>query len=84
MLLSRVFLGLAATTITDDIRRQIYLTGEYLLEGRGKSGGARVICYWMTDNDQLYMLLAYPKNVQDNLTDAQLKALKKIVERWSG
>ena len=38
----------------------------------------------MTDNDQLYMLLAYPKNVQDNLTDAQLKALKKIVERWSG
>ena len=55
----------------------------WALEGRGKSGGARVICYWMTDNDQLYMLLAYPKNVQDNLTDAQLKALKKIVERWS-
>ena len=55
----------------------------WALEGRGKSGGARVIYYWMTDSDQLYMLLAYPKNVQDNLTDAQLKALKKIVERWS-
>ena len=55
----------------------------WALEGRGKSGGARVIYYWMTDNDQLYMLLAYPKNVQDNLTDTQLKALKKIVERWS-
>ena len=55
----------------------------WALEGRGKSGGARVIYYWMTDNDQLYMLLAYPKNVQDNLTDTQLKALKKIVKRWS-
>ena len=55
----------------------------WALAGRGKSGGARFIYYWMTDNDQLYMLLAYPKNVQDNLTDTQLKALKKIVERWS-
>ncbi|MAO29119.1 MAG: hypothetical protein CL595_02465 [Alteromonas sp.] len=55
----------------------------WALEGRGKSGGARVIYYWMTDSDQLYMLWAYPKNVQDNLTDIQLKALKKIVERWS-
>jgi len=55
----------------------------WALEGRGKSGGARVIYYWMTDNDQIYMLLAYPKNVQDNLTDTQLKVLKKIVKRWS-
>ncbi|MCC2604821.1 hypothetical protein [Planctobacterium marinum] len=37
----------------------------------------------MTDDEQIYMLLAYPKNVQDNLTDAQLKKLKQIVERWS-
>ncbi|RVU40183.1 hypothetical protein EOE67_08010 [Rheinheimera riviphila] len=53
------------------------------LEGRGKSGGVRVIYYWMSADDQLYMLLAYPKNEQDNLTDAQVSALRKIVERWS-
>lgn len=53
------------------------------LEGRGKSGGVRVIYYWMSADDQLYMLLAYPKNEQGNLTDAQVSALRKIVERWS-
>jgi hypothetical protein len=53
------------------------------LEGRGKSGGVRVIYYWMSADDQLYMLLAYPKNEQENLTDAQVSALRKIVERWS-
>lgn len=53
------------------------------LEGRGKSGGVRVIYYWMSADDQLYMLLAYPKSEQANLTDAQVNALRKIVERWS-
>lgn len=53
------------------------------LEGRGKSGGVRVIYYWLSADDQLYMLLAYPKNEQENLTDAQVSALRKIVERWS-
>jgi hypothetical protein len=53
------------------------------LEGRGKSGGVRVIYYWMSADDQLYMLLVYPKNEQENLTDAQVSALRKIVERWS-
>lgn len=53
------------------------------LEGRGKRGGVRVIYYWMTADEQLYMLLAYPKNEQEDLTAAQKKALKQIVERWS-
>ncbi len=52
-------------------------------EGRGKSGGVRVIYYWMSADDQLYMLLAYAKNEQENLTDVQVSALRKIVERWS-
>ena len=55
----------------------------WTLEGRGKSGGVRVIYYWMSADDQLYMLLAYPKSEQDNLTDAQVSALRKIVERWT-
>ena len=53
------------------------------LEGRGKSGGVRIIYYWMTKNEQIYMLYAFPKNVQENLTDAQVKLLSQLVERWS-
>lgn len=48
--------------------------------GRGKSGGVRVIYYWVTAQDRLLMLYAYPKNEQDNLTDKQLKTLRSIVE----
>lgn len=52
------------------------------LYGRGKSGGVRLIYYWMTTDEQLYMLLVYPKSVQDNLTVQQLNMLKAIIQRW--
>jgi len=50
------------------------------LEGRGKSGGARVIYYWFIERGTILLLFMYPKNVQENLTQDQLKQLKKIVE----
>ncbi len=50
------------------------------LEGRGKSGGARVIYYWFTAKGAILLLFMYPKNVQENLTQDQLKLLKKIIE----
>jgi hypothetical protein len=49
------------------------------LPGRGKRGGARVIYYWITARSQIYMLLAYAKNVQDDLTAEQLKRLRGLV-----
>lgn len=52
-------------------------------EGHGKSGGVRVIYYWMTEDEQLYMLYVYTKSEQEDLTTKQKKALKLIVERWS-
>lgn len=52
------------------------------LEGRGKSGGVRIIYYWVTRDDQLRMLYVYPKNKQANLTKQQLAMLREIVERW--
>jgi len=52
------------------------------LEGKGKSGGVRIIYYWKTEGDQIYMLFVYPKSEQENLTSEQKKALKQIVERW--
>ena len=48
-------------------------------EGRGKRGGIRVIYYWHVPGDQTYMLLAYAKNKQSDLTPAQLKFLKQLV-----
>jgi hypothetical protein len=51
----------------------------WALEGRGKSGGVRVIYYWFTARGTILLLFMYPKNVQGNLTQDQLKQLKKII-----
>ena len=47
--------------------------------GRGKRGGSRLIYYWTTNLDQIYMLFAYAKNERNDLTKEQLKTLQKIV-----
>ncbi len=48
--------------------------------GSGKSGGIRAIYYWLTADDQLLMLVAYPKSVKDNLTDKETALLRKLVK----
>lgn len=53
------------------------------LEGRGKSGGVRVIYYWAVSDDEIRMLYVYKKSRQTDLTPEQLAVLKSIVERWS-
>lgn len=50
------------------------------LEGRGKRGGGRVIYVDIFEKEKLYLLLAYPKNVQDNLTSTQKDAIKQLIE----
>ena len=50
------------------------------LEGRGKSGGGRVIYLDVFEKEHLYLLFAYPKNVQEDLTPDQKKAIKKMIE----
>lgn len=50
------------------------------LEGRGKSGGARVIYLDVYEKEHLYLLFAYPKNVQENLNADQKKAIAKLIE----
>lgn len=47
--------------------------------GRGKSGGGRIIYYWATAHNQLFMLTAYAKNEQSDLTKEQLAILKSVV-----
>ena len=53
------------------------------LEGRGKSGGVRVIYYWAVSDEQIYMLYIYPKSKKENLTKEQVAMLREVVERWS-
>jgi mRNA-degrading endonuclease RelE of RelBE toxin-antitoxin system len=49
-------------------------------KGKGKRGGCRVIYYWDEKQETFYMLLAYAKSKQDDLTPAQMKVLTKLVK----
>jgi hypothetical protein len=46
---------------------------------QGKSGGARVI-YFLATAQVIYLVMAYPKNTKDNLTDAEKAELKKLTK----
>ncbi len=48
--------------------------------GRGKSGGARVI-YYLQHFDRCYLVLAYSKKEQEDLTPKQLKTLALLVKK---
>jgi hypothetical protein len=54
----------------------------WAVSGRGKRGGVRVIYYWVIQREQMLMLLIYPKSERDNLTVAQLNALRRVVEGY--
>lgn len=50
------------------------------LFGRGKSGGGRVIYIDIFEKEKIYLLFAYPKNVQEDLTESQKQAIKVMIE----
>ena len=50
--------------------------------GRGKRGGSRVIYYHFTSRSHIALLLIYPKNVKDDLSSEERKALKQLIEQW--
>jgi len=47
--------------------------------GAGKRGGLRVIYYWAPKGQAFFMLYAYSKNDQADLTPAQARLLGQIV-----
>lgn len=49
-------------------------------QGRGKRGGARVIYYWYMPGDRIYLIHAYVKSRQDDLTPAQVKTLAALMK----
>ena len=48
--------------------------------GVGKSGGIRVVYYWISEDHQIYMLLAYPKSKKDSLTPDEIALLRHLVK----
>ena len=52
----------------------------WAISGRGKRGGLRVIYYWYTQDEKIYMLLPYKKSEQEDLTNEQMKILNRYVK----
>lgn len=51
-------------------------------KGKGTRGGARVIYFFVDAAMQCRMLLIYPKGAKDDLTAAERKQLRRLIEDW--
>ena len=49
--------------------------------GKGKRGGLRVIYYWWVGGEQFWLFTVYNKDEMDDLTTAQRKLLKGLLEQ---
>jgi mRNA-degrading endonuclease RelE of RelBE toxin-antitoxin system len=56
----------------------------WVLKGRGKRGGIRLIYFWDEPSETFYLLYAYRKNKQEDLTAQQLKVLARLVREEFG
>lgn len=56
----------------------------FALPGRGKRGGGRVVYYVTLMPSILFMLTAYAKNEQDDLTDTQRKQILAAIDSIKG
>lgn len=54
------------------------------LPGRGKRGGGRVIYYLTVTPEVLFMLTAYGKNEQDDLSPDQRRAILAVLDAIKG
>lgn len=51
---------------------------------KGKSGGGRLCYLYLMQDEEIYLLKAYLKNVQEDLTSADKGILKEIVKQIKG
>lgn len=51
----------------------------WAIQGKGKRGGIRAIYYYLADAGEIYLLQAFAKNEQDDLTDEQRNVLRKYI-----
>jgi len=47
-------------------------------QGRGKSGGIRIIYYWYTSGSLIYLLMVYRKSKREDLSPRQKEMLRNI------
>ena len=47
--------------------------------GRGKRGGIRVIYYWKTVNDEIWMLTLYGKNERETIAAHTLRQIAREI-----
>ncbi|MDL2279825.1 type II toxin-antitoxin system RelE/ParE family toxin [Desulfovibrio sp. OttesenSCG-928-G11] len=52
----------------------------FAMHGKGKSGGIRIIYYWVSEQGQIYLLHLYPKSKKENLTDAEVAELRQLAK----
>jgi mRNA-degrading endonuclease RelE of RelBE toxin-antitoxin system len=52
----------------------------WVIPGRGKRGGLRIIYYWYARDEKIYMLFPYKKSEQEDLTKEQIKILQEYVK----
>jgi len=51
----------------------------WALQNKGKSGGIRVLYIDFIIYEKIYLLMAYPKNQKDNISDKEKKIIKQLV-----
>lgn len=51
------------------------------LRNKGKRGGIRIIYYWRVNKFQFYLFTLYNKNEMSDLTQAEKKKLKELLDR---
>jgi hypothetical protein len=54
----------------------------WAVPGGGKSGGVRVIYFYLTAASQVRLLAIYSKGVKDDLSAAEKKVLRRLVQDW--
>lgn len=52
----------------------------WAIQGKGKSGGLRIIYYWYSKEGIIYLLFPYLKSDQGDLTQKQMKLLIEYVK----
>jgi len=53
---------------------------KWAIPGKGKRGGLRIIYYWYTQDEKIYLLFPYRKSEQADLTKEQLRVLIEYVK----
>ncbi|WP_029589735.1 type II toxin-antitoxin system RelE/ParE family toxin [Franconibacter helveticus] len=51
--------------------------------GSGKSGGLRIIYYVRAASGRIYLIVMYPKNTQENLTNQQKAQIKSALQQMN-